>query len=104
MYNYSFTSTTHNVTCTAKLPFNRLELSKDTVKSISITSIAGLFGIRGEANYLASKSGIIGFTKVIAKELAKYGTNINYVASDLIDADFLRKTLTKRLEEVVNNP
>jgi 3-oxoacyl-[acyl-carrier protein] reductase len=72
-------------------------------KIINITSIAGLFGIRGEAAYSASKSGITGFTKAIAKELAKYGININCVAPGLIDTDFLRKNIDKKvLEEVVN--
>jgi NAD(P)-dependent dehydrogenase (short-subunit alcohol dehydrogenase family) len=47
---------------------------------INTTSAAGLFGNPGQANYAAAKAGIIGFTSVVAHELARYGVRCNAVA------------------------
>jgi 3-oxoacyl-[acyl-carrier protein] reductase len=54
---------------------------------ISITSVAGLAGNPGQGNYAASKAGIIGFTKSIAKEVGSRGITVNAVAPGFIDSD-----------------
>ena len=57
---------------------------------INVTSINGLRGKFGQANYSASKAGIIGLTKTIARELGKYGITSNAVAPGLIETDMMR--------------
>nr|NQU91611.1 beta-ketoacyl-ACP reductase [Bacteroidota bacterium] len=57
---------------------------------INVTSINGMRGKFGQSNYAASKAGIIGLTKTIAKELGKYGITSNAVAPGLIETDMMR--------------
>jgi 3-oxoacyl-[acyl-carrier protein] reductase len=57
---------------------------------IAITSIAGLFGNAGQTNYAASKAGMVGFTKALAKELAPRDITVNAVAPGLIETDMTR--------------
>lgn len=54
---------------------------------INITSVVGLSGNAGQANYAASKAGLIGFTKSIAKELAPRGITCNAIAPGFIESD-----------------
>jgi 3-oxoacyl-[acyl-carrier protein] reductase len=54
---------------------------------INISSIVGLTGNRGQANYAASKAGLIGFTKSVAKEYASRGVLVNCVAPGFIETD-----------------
>jgi 3-oxoacyl-[acyl-carrier protein] reductase len=57
---------------------------------ISITSVVGLTGNPGQANYAAAKAGIIGFTKSLAREVGSRGITVNAVAPGLIDTDMTR--------------
>ena len=57
---------------------------------INITSIVGLIGNKGQANYAASKAGLIGFTKAVAKELGSRNVLVNAVAPGFIDTDMTR--------------
>ena len=61
-------------------------------KIINITSINGLRGKFGQTNYSASKAGIIGFTKALAKELGAFGVNVNAVAPGLIETAMLKES------------
>lgn len=53
-------------------------------KVVNISSIAGLYGNAGQANYSAAKSGIIGLTRTLAKEWGRYNVNVNCVAFGFI--------------------
>ncbi len=63
---------------------------------INITSVVGILGNPGQANYVAAKAGLIGFTKAVAKEYATRGITVNAVAPGFIESD-----MTAKLPEAV---
>jgi len=66
---------------------------------INVTSVVGIMGNPGQANYAASKAGVIGFTKSIAKEIGSKGITVNAVAPGFIETDMI-KSLP---EDYINN-
>ncbi|MDL2214038.1 3-oxoacyl-[acyl-carrier-protein] reductase [Clostridia bacterium OttesenSCG-928-O13] len=70
--------------------------SQGSGRILNITSVAGLSGNVGQANYAASKAGLIGFTKTVAKELAAKGVTCNAIAPG-----FIRSDMTAALPEKV---
>ncbi len=71
-------------------------------KIINITSVVGVVGNAGQANYCASKAGIIGLTKSVAKELAPRNIQVNAVAPGLIKTD-MTKDLSEDAEKSLTN-
>jgi len=65
---------------------------------VNITSVVGLFGNGGQANYSAAKSGLIGLTKSVAKELGSRGITANAVAPGFIETD-MTKDLPENIKE-----
>lgn len=54
---------------------------------VNVSSVSGLYGNVGQINYSASKAGIIGLTRTLAKEMGRYGIRVNVVAPGLIETD-----------------
>lgn len=75
-------------------------LKKRRGRVVNISSVAGVVGIPGQTNYCASKSGIIGFTKSLAVEVAKYGINVNAVAPGYIDTEMVQNIPDQKKEEL----
>ena len=71
-------------------------------KIINIASIVGIQGNAGQANYAASKAGIIGFTKSLAKELGSRGINVNAVAPGFVETD-MTDVLSDKVKESLMN-
>jgi 3-oxoacyl-(acyl-carrier-protein) reductase len=73
-------------------------------KIVNISSIYGRIGAIGDVNYATAKSGIVGLTKTVARELARYNINVNAIMPGLVDTDLLRgipeKYLKPMIEEV----
>jgi 3-oxoacyl-[acyl-carrier protein] reductase len=66
---------------------------------ISISSVVGQAGNAGQANYAASKAGLIGFTKAVALEVASRGITANVVAPGLVETDMTREIADKAREQ-----
>jgi len=80
---------------TTKLIGKKL-LKQKSGSIVNITSVVGLMGNAGQTNYAASKAGVIGFTKSVAKEFASRGITVNAVAPGFIESD-----MTNALDEKV---
>jgi 3-oxoacyl-[acyl-carrier protein] reductase len=70
---------------------------------INISSVVAIIGNPGQANYVASKSGVIGLTKSNAKELASRNITVNAVAPGYISSDMTKKLNDKQKESIINN-
>ena len=77
-------------------------MKKRTGKIVNISSVVGVSGNAGQCNYAASKAGIIGFTKSIAKELASRGILANCIAPGFIGTD-MTEVLSDAVKENINN-
>lgn len=78
---------------------SKIMLKQRSGRIINISSVAGLMGNPGQANYSAAKAGVIGFTKTIAKELAPRGITANAVAPGFIATDMTEDL--KNTEEIL---
>lgn len=77
---------------------SRLMLRQRYGRIVSLSSVVGLRGNAGQVNYAASKAGVIGMTKSLAKELASRGVTVNAVAPGFIETD-----MTAALTETARN-
>lgn len=71
-------------------------------KIINISSVSGVLGNAGQANYSASKAGLIGLTKSVAREFASRGINVNAVAPGFIDTD-MTKDMTEDAKKTLSS-
>jgi len=69
---------------------------------INVSSVVGVSGNPGQANYVASKAGIIGLTKGVAKELASRGITANVVAPGYVDTDMTTSLSDKAKEMMIS--
>jgi len=67
---------------------------------LNASSVVGLYGNFGQTNYIASKAGVMGMTKVWARELGRYGIRVNAVAPGFVDTDILKDMPEKVLESM----
>ncbi|WP_291569951.1 3-oxoacyl-[acyl-carrier-protein] reductase [Clostridium sp. UBA4548] len=69
---------------------------------INISSVVGVIGNAGQANYAASKAGVIGFTKSLAKEVGSRGITVNAIAPGFIESD-MTEVLSDKVKEAMLN-
>jgi 3-oxoacyl-[acyl-carrier protein] reductase len=70
---------------------------------VNIASVVGLIGNPGQANYVASKAGVIGFTKAMARELASRNITVNAVAPGFIETSMTQKLDQKQRDALMRN-
>ena len=77
---------------------SRQMLKQRAGRIINITSVSGILGNAGQANYAASKAGIIGLTKTMARELASRGITVNGIAPGFVDTE-MTQVLSDEVKE-----
>ena len=80
---------------------SRAMVSELKGKIINISSVSALKGVAGQANYSASKGGIVSFTRSIAVELARFGIQVNVVVPGLIETDMSSEINENRKKEIL---
>lgn len=81
---------------------SRIMMQQREGNIINISSLSAFKGLPGQANYAASKGGVISFTRVVASELGRFGIRVNAIAPGLIETDILKdmdKEALKRLTD-----
>ena len=79
---------------------SRQMIKQRSGKIINLSSVSGILGNAGQANYSASKAGVIGLTKACARELAARGINVNAVAPGFVETD-MTDVLPERTKEAI---
>lgn len=82
---------------------SKLMLKKRSGRIINISSVVGIKGNAGQVNYAASKAGVIGMTKSLARELAGRKITVNAVAPGMIETDMTAAIPEKAKEEILNS-
>jgi len=77
---------------------SKIMLKQKSGRIVQISSVSGLMGNPGQANYAAAKAGVIGFSKTVAKELSSRGITVNVVAPGFIETDM---TQAVKAEEIL---
>ncbi|NLZ80906.1 MAG: 3-oxoacyl-[acyl-carrier-protein] reductase [Clostridiales bacterium] len=81
---------------------SRQMIKQRSGRIINISSISGVVGNAGQANYSASKAGVIGLTKAVARELASRGITVNGIAPGFIDTE-MTAVLPEQVKEAILN-
>ncbi len=81
---------------------------KDMMKArngriVNIGSIVGMMGNSGQSNYSASKSGLLGFTKSLARELSSRNINVNSISPGFIDTDMTKTLSNEQIDNLTKN-
>lgn len=82
-------------------PVLRLMLKKKKGAIVSISSISGIIGNRGQVNYSAAKAGIIGASKALAAEVARLGVRVNVVAPGLIETEMTQDVPVDMFKQII---
>ncbi len=82
-------------------PISKIMMKQRSGCIINMSSIAGVFGNAGQANYAAAKAGMIGLTKALAKELASRGIRVNAIAPGFIQTDMTKDLNTEKIVEAI---
>jgi len=83
--------------------FSRAFAKQRSGRIINIASVIGLMGNAGQANYAASKAGLIGFTKSVAREFASRGITANVIAPGFIETDMTAVLSDEIKKGILNN-
>lgn len=88
--------------CVTKSLMDFFKTDSGDKRIINISSVVALYGNFGQTNYVASKSGVIGFTKTLARELSKKGFTVNAVAPGFIETKMVAKMPSEVLKSMAD--
>jgi 3-oxoacyl-[acyl-carrier protein] reductase len=77
------------------------DILRDGGRVVNIASVAGLVGFPGQANYAAAKAGVIGLTRVLAKELARRQVTVNAVAPGIVQTAMIGEIKEEMMAEYI---
>jgi len=80
---------------------SKFMMKKRSGNIVNISSVVGIIGNPGQANYSVAKAGVIGFTKTCAKEFASRGINVNAIAPGFIETEMTEKLNTEEILKVI---
>jgi 3-oxoacyl-[acyl-carrier protein] reductase len=82
-------------------PVVKLMMKQRSGAIINMSSVVGVYGNAGQANYSAAKAGLIGFTKTLAKELGSRGIRVNAIAPGFINTDMTKDLDTSKFTDFI---